>query len=99
MGNHECRVSEGKGSTTLEQRDEENAGKLDWTGIEFPTPFGQIERFEKRNPYDVHVFGYDEEDKVYPLRISKLENGERPVIVLLLVKNSETSHYCLDQGS
>ena len=68
-----------------------NSEKLDWTGIDFPTPLNQIERFEKRNSYSINVFGWDGKG-VYPLRISKHENEQH--ISLLLLANGDNQHYC-----
>ena len=75
-----------------------NSEKFDWTGIEFPTPLKQIDRFEKNNPgYVVNVLAYHDECKVeerhpYPLRLTK-KDGPR-VINLLYISNEETNHYC-----
>ena len=68
-----------------------NSAKLNWTNISFPTPLTQIERFEKQNPYSINVFGWNGES-VYPLRISKHENGQ--CINLMLLTNNENQHYC-----
>ena len=68
-----------------------NSERIDWTGINFPTPLKQIKRFEKLNPYSINVYGW-RGGNVYPLRISEHEN-ER-VIDLLLLTNGENNHYC-----
>ena len=68
-----------------------NSGKIDWTGIDFPTPLNQIERFEKQNPYSINVYGR-EGGNIYPLRISKHENKKD--INLLLLTNDDNQHYC-----
>ena len=69
----------------------ENAARLDWSGIEFPTSLQQIQKFEKQNPYSINVFGWTG-TSVYPLRISKHENEQ--CINLLLLKNKKNQHYC-----
>ena len=69
-----------------------NAAKLNWEGIDFPTPLGQISRFERQNPFYVNVYGWDGK-RVYPLRIGKKSKDE-PCINLLLLSNKETNHYC-----
>ena len=56
-----------------------------------PTPLKQISRFEKQNPYSINVFGWNG-TSVYPLRISKHENGQ--CINLILLSNNENQHYC-----
>ena len=68
-----------------------NSEKLNWKGIDFPTPLTQITRFEKQNPYSINVYGWTG-TSVYPLRISKHENEES--IDLLLLSNNENQHYC-----
>ena len=77
-----------------------NSENFDWTGIEFPTPLTQIDRFERQNKLAVKVFGYNDEVKkkevgyVYPLSISKkYEGDDERVINLLLISNNETNHY------
>ena len=59
-----------------------NSERLNWKGIDFPTPLKQIKRFEKQNPYSINVYGW-REGNVYPLRISEHEN-ERFIDLLLL---------------
>ena len=68
-----------------------NSEKLNWKGIDFPTPLNQIKRFEKQNPYSINVFGWSG-GSVYPLRISEHTNEES--INLLLLSNNENQHYC-----
>ena len=34
-----------------------NSERLNWKGIDFPTPLTQITRFEKQNPYSINVYG------------------------------------------
>jgi len=49
-----------------------------------------IDKFERLNPeISVHVFGFDNISKVYPLRISKLKRQKE--IDLMLLKNK---YYC-----
>ena len=67
----------------------EDSKKLNWSGLKFPVKLIDIKIFEKANPeISVNVFGFEEE-KVYPLKISK----EKRSICgdLLLIKE----HYCL----
>ena len=68
-----------------------NSEKLNWKGIDFPTPLTQIVRFEKQNPYSINVYGYTG-TSVYPLRISKHENEQ--CINLILLSNKKNQHYC-----
>ena len=68
-----------------------NSERLNWKGIDFPTPITQIARFEKQNPYSINVFGWMG-GNVYPLRISKHTNEQ--CINLILLSNNENQHYC-----
>ena len=69
-----------------------NSEKLCWDGLEFPVQVDKIGIFENNNPkYAVNVYSYDEE--VYPIRISKNNNREQ-TIDLLLISNDKTNHYC-----
>ena len=67
----------------------EDSKKLNWSGLKFPVKLKDIKIFEKANPeIAVNVFGFEEE-KVYPLKISK---EKRNICVdLLLIEE----HYCL----
>ncbi len=67
--------------------------ELKWEGLEFPMKLKDIHKFEKMNSINVYVFGLDEKDNVYPLRLSKF-NYEREVD-LLLIHNDKKQHYCL----
>ena len=70
-------------------------GTLNMKGIEYPVSLRDIDKFEKQNPnISITVLGYNEKDKVYPLRSSKYTGCEHD-IVLLLIRNEENSHYCL----
>ena len=68
-----------------------NSKRLNWKGIDFPTPLTQIARFEKQNPYSINVYGYTG-TRVYPLRISGHENQQ--CINLILLTNKKNQHYC-----
>ena len=68
---------------------------LNMEGIQYPVSLRGIDRFEHLNPeISITVLGYNEDDKVYPLKVSKY-TGCKHDIVLLLIKNGEKSHYCL----
>ncbi|XP_065650459.1 uncharacterized protein LOC136078605 [Hydra vulgaris] len=69
------------------------AEKINWDKIEFPVSLKQITQFEKNNQdISVNVYGY--ESSVYPLRISK-NNDRQHLIDVLLISDGETNHYCL----
>ena len=68
---------------------------LNMEGIQYPVSLRGIDRFEHLNPeISITVLGYNEEEKVYPLKVSKYTGCEHD-IVLLLIKDGEKSHYCL----
>ena len=74
---------------------------INMEGINYPVDFKGVDRFEHLNPdISISILGYNKEEKIYPLRISKYtkgkkEDGRKYDIVLLLIKDGENSHYCL----
>ena len=74
--------------------------KYNWTNIKFPMELNKIDKFEKQNEnISVNVFGYDEKEKIYPLRISSTNKREHEINLLLIseIENDiETNnHYCI----
>ena len=68
---------------------------INMEGIRYPVSLRAIDRFEHLNPnISMSVLGYNKEERVYPLRISKCTKRKHD-IVLLLLKDGEKSHYCL----
>ena len=68
---------------------------LNMKGIAYPVDFQGIDKFEKQNPeISISLLGYNEKEKVYPLRRSEY-TGCKHDIVLLLIKDGDNSHYCL----
>ena len=68
---------------------------INMEGNGYPVSFRDIGRFEHLNPnISISVLGYNKEERVYPLRISKCTKRNHD-IVLLLLKDGEKSHYCL----
>ena len=68
---------------------------LNMKGIQYPVSFRDIDRFESQNTnISISVLGYNKEERVYPLKISKYTECEHDII-LLLIKDKEKSHYCL----
>ena len=68
---------------------------LNMKGIQYPVSLRDIDRFEKLNlNISITVLGYDEKEKVYPLRVSKYTGCEHD-ITLMLIKDEENAHYCL----
>ena len=68
---------------------------LNMEGINYPVSFRDIDRFESQNPnISISVFGYNQDERVYPLKISNFTGCEHD-ITLMLIKDGENSHYCL----
>ena len=68
---------------------------INMEGIRYPANFRDIDRFESQNTnISISVLGYNKEERVYPLKISKYTKREHN-IVLLLIKDKEKTHYCL----
>ena len=68
---------------------------LNMEGINYPVDFRGIDRFEKQNPeISISLLGYNKDEKVYPLKLSKY-TGSKHDITLLLIKDEDNSHYCL----
>ena len=69
---------------------------LNMEGIAYPVDLKDIKRFEKQNPdISINVLGYNKNEKVYPLRKSKINKNCKHQIALLLIKDGVNSHYCL----
>ena len=68
---------------------------LNMKGIQYPVNFRDIDRFESQNPeISISVLGYNKDEQVYPLRISKCTKRKHDIILLLLT-DKEKTHYCL----
>ena len=68
---------------------------INMEGIRYPVSFRDIDRFESQNPnISISVFGYNQNERVYPLKVSKYTGCEHD-INLMLIKDGENSHYCL----
>ena len=79
----------------LDKELKEKENTLNMEGIEYPVKLFDIKKFEKQNEtISITVFGYNEKDKVYPLRKSEHSNRSYK-IKLLLIEKEGVSHYCL----
>ena len=68
---------------------------LNMKGIKYPVDFRGIDLFESLNPnISISVFGYSQDERVYPLKVSNFTGCEHD-ISLMLIKDGENSHYCL----
>ena len=71
---------------------------INMEGIRYPVSFRDIDRFESLNPnISISVFGYNQNERVYPLKVSKYTGCEHD-INLMLIKDGENSHYCLTKN-
>lgn len=66
--------------------------ELNMNGIEYPVTLTKMEKFEKQNNISVNVFGFEAEE-IFPLYLTKLENGLSEVDLLYFSQNGKT-HYC-----
>ena len=65
---------------------------LNFAGIDFPTPFSQIDQLEKQNPnLAFNVFGWEKEQVI----VHRLSEKDRaiPRINLMITKQGENTHY------
>ena len=68
---------------------------INMKGIKYPVRFRDIDRFESQNPeISITILGYNKDERVYPLKISRYTGCEHD-IVLSLLKDGDNSHYCL----
>ena len=68
---------------------------LNMKDIKYPITLPDIKKFEYLNSsISISVLGYNEKEKVYPLRVSEYLGREHD-IVLMLICNEERKHYCL----
>ena len=78
----------------------EKEDTLNMKGIEYPVSLKDIDRFEKQNPeISITVLGFNENDKVYPLRSSDHIYIRKHNIILLLIERDGVKHYCLVKNS
>ena len=68
---------------------------LNMKGISYPVDSRGIDHFESQNPeISISLLGYNKDERVYPLKISKY-TGSKHDIILLLIKDENKPHYCL----
>ena len=68
---------------------------INMKGIRYPVDSRGINQFESQNPeIAISLLGYNKNERVYSLRISK-DIKRKHQITLLLIKNEKNSHYCL----
>ena len=72
---------------------------LDMDDIKYPVSLKDINKFESLNSnISINVFGYNEKDKIYTLRISKYNDRPHNIDLLYISNENESlgkTHYCL----
>ena len=76
----------------IKKTDKTFISQLDYSSIEFPVTFKQINKIEKQNNICINLFGYEEKQK-FPIFISKEKFTDH--IELLLITEGENNHYVL----
>ena len=70
------------------------AKEFNLNGVEFPCKLSDINKFENNNKsIAINLIGYDEEEEIFPLRVSAKECKNR--VNILLIENNGVRHYCL----
>ncbi|KAL7643706.1 UNVERIFIED_CONTAM: hypothetical protein RMT77_005704 [Armadillidium vulgare] len=77
----------------LSTRIKEVSKNYNWKGIKFPVQLKQINKFENQNDVSINVFGLDEKEILYPLKITKVVKTKH--VDLLLISDNENTHYLL----
>ena len=79
----------------IDKKLKEKENTLNMEGIVYPVSLLDINKFEKQNEtISITVFGYNERDKVHPLRKSGYSNRSCKIKLVLIEKDGVT-HYCL----
>ena len=68
------------------------AKKLDYSNVNFPVSFKDINKIEKQNQINISVFGY-ESKRLYPIRVSNEKYSDH--MELLYIQKGKNSHYIL----
>ena len=75
----------------------EHEDKLDMDGMKYPVRIQDINKFERLNNISVSVFAINEDQKIFPLRITTSKDHDCHHVDLLYItdEDGETSHYTL----
>lgn len=66
--------------------------KYDWTCVKYPVSLSDISKFEKVNNISINVFGLNDVDEVFPLKVCDDELADHTD--LLYITKDTNSHYC-----
>ena len=69
--------------------------QCNWDSISFPTSLQNIRTFEKNNNVLINVFGFDDDNNVYPLRVPKGKHGGRVLLMLIRSEGETKRHYAV----
>lgn len=87
-----CRFINGTHPERINYRYFNIENKFNFTTIEFPTSLKQIKLFEKINNVSINVYGVENNETIYPLKVC--DNEESTHFDLLLLNENEKFHYC-----
>ena len=65
---------------------------LDWSMMNFPINFNDIDKFEKKNNISINIIGLNDNGSYVPMRPTKIINAIKE-IDLLLINDGEKWHY------
>jgi len=82
-----------KNPQRVSERVKIEAEKYNFENITFPVALKDIDKFENQNKLSINVYGFDEKEELYPLRITKMKKDKH--VNLLLISNDETNHYII----
>ena len=70
---------------------------LNFKGIDFPVKLKDIPKFENQNPNlpGINVFSVNDNNKIYPLRLSQKDCQKSTDLNFFLFSKDEIMHYCL----
>ncbi|KAE9521636.1 hypothetical protein AGLY_017932 [Aphis glycines] len=71
----------------------EKKSGFDFKCIDFPTPITQLKKFEKINNVSINIYSLDDNNVIYPLRITNIEKKKNHFDLFLFGDNN-TAHYC-----
>ena len=67
--------------------------KYNWTDIEFPVSFTEVQNFEDQNEICVNLWGISYNNEVHPLRLGTIPYVKNDTVKLLLLHDGDKGHY------
>ena len=68
--------------------------KYDWTGVNFPATFTDIDKFEENNKVSVNIYEHNGNKEINPIRLGTKQYIKNDYINLLLIKDeNDNGHY------